>query len=170
MHFSFISALSFGLFTTRQGFQHTFVLVAPLDIINLLFSVMGFTCRCPDAAGYSLASPTLACCSQQWDGGATYHSDTLTVRRLLTPNSVVTDTVTMDSALMCLMLHNLWVVALVSRVKEAMVCRGSVNSCMETGHQTVILNFVKHLLSKLTKSKPYHLCKVRISGYPETVR
>ena len=57
--------------------------VIPLDTINLLFSVGStYTCTCPDGQApiYSLAGPTLACCSQQSKTGATYEAGEIQVR------------------------------------------------------------------------------------------
>ena len=89
-----------------------FMSVIALDSINLLFSVMGYACTCQDAAGYNLASPTLACCSQQHDGGATYNSVSIQVRSdCQLSNWKVTDMMTMNSAIMWLMINNLRLVA-----------------------------------------------------------
>ena len=77
MHFSsFIGALVIGLLTTRQGYSVHIYVVNSSWPINLLFSVMGYlySCTCPSkyTKGFSLADPTLACCSQQSQSGTFY--------------------------------------------------------------------------------------------------
>ena len=111
-----------------KDIHNIFMSVIALDGINPLFSAMaGDTCTCPDSAGYYLAAPTLACCSQQSQGGAYYDSSKLIVcSDFQLSNWVVTDMVTMNSAIMYLMVYNLRVVALVNRVNHPMHWRGYV--------------------------------------------
>ena len=122
-----------------KDIQCIFMSVIHLDTINLLFSVMSYTCFCPDGQvqRYRLSGPTLACCSQQASTGAVYHSDSIEVclvwRRQL---EIVSDMVTMNSVLVWLMINNLWVVAQVNRVKEAMPCRGAVSSSYKNNRIT----------------------------------
>jgi hypothetical protein len=57
--------------------QYIFMLLIILNIINLRFSVMGYTCTCLDSQRFHLAGPTLACCSQQSKTGTIYTGSSL---------------------------------------------------------------------------------------------
>jgi hypothetical protein len=100
--------------------QYIFLSLIALNLVNLLFSVMGdSTCYCPDPSNSNvhLVGPTQACCNEP---GASY-GPVLVGSDCRRQIEVFTDMIKMDSAIIWLMLNNLWIVALVNMLGRVSV-------------------------------------------------